>query len=443
MNRLYRLLLLGISVIVFAAIAPLVVFYAMGYRGSLHPQQSVPAGVLLVETTPRRAALTIDDKYVGLTPRAISGLNAGEIRVHVSKEGYASWEKRVTIEPGLITEFPSIRLFPEQTHPLPLQMDTTRAVLSPSNQLLAAINQGQISIIDKEGGSVAAPLKLNELPTKLLWSPDSAWLLLQFASGRSEVIEIGSTLRRHSLPTAVTGQEMLWDPRIPGRLLTVTTTHNLLAYNVTTNSTDNLVSQVATFTTSTRRIYAIHTTGQLSVHNLQGDMVQEIPVNLKKVTEVKSTAQDELALLFSDQSVNLWDASRGLSALAQPAKSISWSPDGQLLLLQPNANELFVYNNSNERLPFLPVGQVHLITRLSRPIQHTQWFADGQHLIYQIDDQIIISEIDTRDYPASVVVDSTNNGNASVNVGTNGEEIYYLKNINGRSTLVRASLAVP
>jgi hypothetical protein len=104
MKKIYRKMLLFTSTVVFLSLAPLVILYAMGYRLASSTIDPIPVGVLLVETKPRRATLEVDGKIIGETPRSISNLPPGEVRVRVSKAGYIPWEKMITIEPGMVTE---------------------------------------------------------------------------------------------------------------------------------------------------------------------------------------------------------------------------------------------------------------------------------------------------------------------------------------------------
>jgi hypothetical protein len=119
---------------------------------------------------------------------------------------------------------------------------------------------------------------------------------------------------------------------------------------------------------------------------------------------------------------------------------IAWSPDEQLLLVQLDDTSLHVLNVFDERLGYLPLHELRLVTRLSRPIRNPQWFAGGRHLIYQVDDEILITEIDTRDHPLTYSVDTTNLGDANATVGLQGSIILYLKKTAESTRLTTAKL---
>jgi hypothetical protein len=65
------------------------------------PESPAPAptesGRLLVRSTPAGAHVTIDGKDAGVTPAVVRDLPPGAHRVHLSRDGYAAVERRVTI----------------------------------------------------------------------------------------------------------------------------------------------------------------------------------------------------------------------------------------------------------------------------------------------------------------------------------------------------------
>ncbi len=63
--------------------------------------------------------------------------------------------------------------------------------------------------------------------------------------------------------------------------------------------------------------------------------------------------------------------------------------------------------------------------------------------MYQLDDEIYVSEIDTRDSIVQNQLDTTNTGNAMVASSANGDELYYLKQQNGQMQLIKSLQVVP
>ena len=445
MKKIYRKLLLFSSSVVFMAIAPLVIFYAMGYRVGIGLGDALPVGVLIIETEPRRAQITIDNKVVGATPRSVSNLPPGEVNISISKDGYVAWLKRLTIEPTIVTYLNSVRLFPAQPKNSIMLNNIDSFSLSPNRQLLAATTPNyKLHVIDEEGSPVISPLPTYIAGQELLWSPDSNRILL-ITDNTTSVINITDRAPRpRRLPALRQARQITWDPRIPGRLLAVSRAGDLFAYNIATDTTVRLASSVHTFATSSHNIYVVGaSTRQIDIYNLQGQLARTLSwPGDQTIDQLLVTPSGHVAVQFNDKSLAVLDEEEKFQPVADNILRAGWSPDGQLLYIQVDETSLHVFNARDERLSYLPPGQLRLVLRLSRSLRSPQWFAGGHHLIYQVDDEIIITEVDTRDHPISYTVASTNLGNSQATVGQNGDIIFYLKRTGVATQLVATSLIV-
>lgn len=444
MKRVYRRVLFFISTIVFLAIAPLIIFYSIGYQFSAHTVDPVPVGVVSVETMPRRADVYVNSRLIGKTPRAVPNLLAGTADVSVKKDGYIPWEKRVPVEPGLVTDVTKVRLFPAKPARTTIVPEVNLFVLSPNRQLLAVVSDTQtLTIVDEAGQPVVPTWQLTQPVQQLVWSPNNASILLKYRTGTWAVIDAtGASQVIKPLPLLRSAKQVVWDPRVTDRLLIQTAGNILQAYNVTSGSSSVLARDVVTFAPSARMIYVAHSTGTITEHTLQGTQTAALPIKTDKpVQQLFVTPGGQIALQQADGSVGLIK-DRELVTIASSAVTVSWSPNELLLLVQTEPAALYVYNVGDERST-LPLNQLQLITRLSRPMNQVAWFAGGEHVVYQVDDEIVISEIDVRDHPITYSVDTTNLGNAQTAVGTDGDVIYYLKQTDGKISLLRTSLTIP
>lgn len=446
MTRLVRRLLLVVALLLFIAIAPAVVLYAIGYRPPTAENRIAPIGVLLIEAIPRRVNVDVASEPVGRTPRAISNLQPGPVDVRLSKDGYVPWEKTLPIEPARATELRNVRLFPENPEQQLILPRVQLASLAPNRSLLAAVDNSQLfHVLDEEGQSVADPVPLPGVPQYLFWSPDSTYVLVEYESGVFDVVNITSELVTRIRLTALTGhRHVQWDSRIPGRLLALTPDEAIVSYNIANATQSRLIENVDQFAVGPRALYVLSQTQDLNVYSLQGDFMEAINmVPDTQVTQLLPSAADGLAVLLADSRLALLSEDGELEDIATNVSQAEWSLDGNILLLQTGASELQIYNVGNERLFHIPLNQLHLVVRLSRPITHAQWYAGGQHVVYQVDDEIVVTEIDTRDHPISYSVDTTNTGDAQVAVGEDGNVLYYLKRSGEQAALHSAALLTP
>ena len=432
------------STLAFVIIAPVVVLYAMGYRSPFWVESQL-VGVLQIEAIPPSVQISVDEKARGASPRFISNLKPGNIVVSLTKEGYQPWSKNLLVEPGKAIELRGVRLFPQTPDMRTFAQGIQTMSLSPNRLLVAAVNGTNVlQVISQETEETVHTIQLQNSPTSLLWSSDSAYILVGYVDGRYDLVDIAqkeSPLVRLPALTGVT--QPSWDSRVSGRLLVVRPNNDLVAVSVTNGSERILANDVQSFAVSARQLYVVTTTNEIHTHRLQGGFVSNLvsgtPENIQRLYV---TPGDDIAVLFEDSSVALLSHMGELKEVFATSLSLAWSPDGSMLLAQPNHNELYVYNVDNERLYHIPLEQQHLVVRLSRSITHPQWYAGGQHVIYQVDDEIIITEIDTRDRPVSYTVDTTNRGDAQVAVGEDGNILYYLKQTEQTSELVAATMLI-
>lgn len=442
----YRRILLIASFVAFIILVPIVVFYAIGYRQGLTTERNAPVGVLLIETVPRRVDIEVNGTRIGRTPKAVPGLLPGLVNVRLTKEGYIDWEKEIAIKPRRVTELRNVRLFPAKPRPTALAANVSSFTVSPNRERIASLeNQNQLVIRDDFGEILTNPVLLPSPPVSMLWSPDSSLLLLQSQDKIIWLYNIASPNQGLTvLPALQTAKNIIWDPRVPGRLLAQTVDGHIAAYNLVTQSTDSLIEDVGAFATSSRNIYtSADGSGTIFVYSLQGEKVRDLKTDItQRISRLLITPAGRIAILTSAGTLAVFDENQVLNTISEEVISAGWSPDGQMLYVQSRTNELHVYNAANERVSHIPLKQLRLITRLSRPIREAQWFAGSQHLVYQVEDEIFITEIDTRDHPVTYTVDTTNIGDARAAVGQEGEWLYYLKKEDGANSLIRTPLVV-
>lgn len=440
MKKSYRQLLLFAATVAFLAVAPMAVFYAIGYRVAIDAGEQTSVGVLLIETVPKGARITLNHREAGTSPQAFTNLPPGEVDVALSLQGYAPWQKKVRIEPTTVTELRGVRLLPAPLTVRPLLVGIDHFALSPSRRLIAAARNNIVYLIDEEGNT----LKLVRLPPgappqHLLWSPDSNQVLLLYPAA-VRLLHLALPGVPGLIPELAQARDIVWDPRIPGRILAITPAGQLFAYQTATSTRTPLSDHVATFATSARQIFVLDSSEQqLTILNLQGQPIRSLTLP-EPVERLLVAPTGQVAVHYQAGGLAALGEAGQLIPVSRRVETAGFSPDGQLLYVQEDATSLHVFNISDERLRHVPLYQLQLVTRLSRPIRDPQWFAGGQHLIYQLEDEIVITEIDTRDRPVSITVDTTNLGASEVSVGREGEQLFYLKRIGATPTLVVGQL---
>ncbi len=114
MSKTQRRILFYFSAGVFLILSSTVIVYALGYKYDFLENRFVKTGSLHIKVQ-TNALIFINDKLNGQTSFlnnsfSKSGLLPREYRIRVEKEGYHSWQKTVSIDGGILSDFSSVFL---------------------------------------------------------------------------------------------------------------------------------------------------------------------------------------------------------------------------------------------------------------------------------------------------------------------------------------------
>src|SRR3989344_8986954 len=117
MTRRTRRLLFYLAVVIFLFLSLVVVIYARGYKYSFDDNRFVRTGAVRLDVN-TGANVYFNDKFVGTTSFlgnsfSRGGLLPGQYSVRISKENYTTWQKKVFVQEGFLTEFTKIIILPE------------------------------------------------------------------------------------------------------------------------------------------------------------------------------------------------------------------------------------------------------------------------------------------------------------------------------------------
>lgn len=438
MNRSFRVAMLFVSLLLFLAITPFVVLYAIGYRLSPLDGAANPVGVLLLETIPRRADVYFQDTFIGRTPRAVPNIPPGTAFVSLRKDGYINWEKNVPINATLTSEFRHIRLFPKDPVRQTIRPNVQLFALSPSNRFIAVVEKNTtIAIINSAGESIVAQKALSFAPQKLVWSPNNG-TVLALGARRAATVDITQPLANIvDIPQISAAAMIGWDASHPGRIL-YQTTDGVAVYTLATRTAE-IIMPLTQAVASDESVIGL-TAGTVAQYNLSGEfeatLLASAPVKVKQIVAAPSGS---VALLTSDSALSVIENGQAKPVAAHVLEAL-WSPDGTALAFKTAPNELYMYNASNDNLPYIAIGAQNLILRLSRPFSQFDWYAGPNHMVYQAADEITITEMDTRDHATQYKVDTTNIGRSFPTATADGSLMYYLKKTPAGNALISVNL---
>jgi hypothetical protein len=173
-----RFMIVGLGMIVFILITPVIILYALGYKLDLQARQVVKTGSLIIFSRPEKAQIYIDDTLQAKkTDGTIRFLLPGDYNVKVSKAGYQSWTKRLNVKSSLVTwanhEREFITLFYEQ--PIVSQnKEVSQSAISIMERKAVASEKGRLSEYDPDSGEFKSmSTALPTLPAPITFSNKS------------------------------------------------------------------------------------------------------------------------------------------------------------------------------------------------------------------------------------------------------------------------------
>lgn len=129
--------MITLIVIVFAA--GIAVFFTKGYRFSPQTGTISGTGIMSITSVPDQASVYIDGHLTTATNANVNSLIPKGYTVKIIKEGFITWEKKVEVKEGLVTEIKAtlFRAIPS-VYPLTYS-GATNPVLSPDGQELSFV----------------------------------------------------------------------------------------------------------------------------------------------------------------------------------------------------------------------------------------------------------------------------------------------------------------
>jgi hypothetical protein len=394
----------------FFIVASLVIIYAQGYRIKLSwpldlNESLQKTGMLVLKTNPGEAQIYIDNTFGAYlsnkltaqeeddytrTPAKIKYLMPGEYKITVKKDGYWTWEKEVTIEPGKQTRLEDIRLFkktlPRRIVEAPLQNihtspDKQWAVLEKDNKLLD-LNKNttrdlSIQNIEKNAKSETA------------WSPNSLFFTVGSHIYNTENTDLSISLKKEAGGEKI--KNIKWKNNSVLQYQAGEST--LKEFDVNSKNSKDLLKteeEIVAYKNASNYIHIVAKNENKAKYKLFSE-------NGRLIREVEIPYSVEYKFINEDHSlINLLDQKNKTLYLIRPQalfdpimaeingiKYVEWKDEHNLLY----ANDFEIWNYS------LTDGNKSLITRISRPITGIDKpFEEGYVIFYTKQDINIIEE---------------------------------------------------
>ncbi len=127
------------AVIIFALLSYVVVLYAQGYKYSFSEARFFRTGSIFVKAN-EDARVYLENKFLNSTSffgnsYTISGLLPGKYNVRLERTDFSSWQKKISVEEGLVSDFSRILILPKSGEPYVALKKEISDLLNPTVEL--------------------------------------------------------------------------------------------------------------------------------------------------------------------------------------------------------------------------------------------------------------------------------------------------------------------
>lgn len=360
-----------VSTAIFVVAAAITVLYAIGYHLNLPNHRITKSGLLVLNSTPKNAYITINDKLNPLRTSARVKLEPGHYQVKIDQPGVIPWEKEVDVQAGQAVFDEDILLFAAKPHATKLTDRSAAAVALSQNGRTVAYTVTQptgVGLWRADFGGT--PEKLATLPatygapTSLAFSGDGSRVLV---STPAETTVTGTALPGLTkLP--VSGQ-VRFAPGDRGRLVALNGS-TLIQADISTQATAPLEPTVTAWTASPDAVYAV-AAGQLIRRDLRTG-VRKVIAGPPLASLSAARGGDAVAGVTPDGTLYSVEGDKEVSVTTQ-AEAFSFDETGQFLAYA-SAHELNVRDRK--------AGTGSLITRSSSAFVGLSVITGGHYVLY-------------------------------------------------------------
>jgi len=416
MKKKSRLILLVFCAILFLLIAPLALFYSQGYRFDFDEKKFVETGGLHIQISNTSAEIYINGKFIKKTgffsnTALIKNLLPKKHDIEIRKIDFWSWKKSLSIEEKKVTKIENVLLIKRDIPFSVLTQDLENFLVSQDRKkiLLKKTTEEKNWFLEElslENGVKRKILaeedlvKLTQLPAEITdWEWDSLKnrVMLQITSEE----EISYFLLDYAPQTPVLSKIDFLDEKTEGISFNPKNNdeffylkdHVMFKRDLGNeeNAEQTFLNNLVTFKTTKDNIIWLSTSGFLFKTDYFGQTIEALnrkPFFIQKEKKYKIEIQNSELFLLENNDFYYLSADGDLEKIMEGVQGIKFSPDSKKAVYW-NDHEIWI-------LEFELEYKKVFLTRFSKKIGDCFWLTP-YYLIFNVEEEIKISEIDNRD----------------------------------------------
>ena len=427
MTRRSRNIIFGILFISFLIIAPLTVFYSLGWRFDWETKKIVQTGIFYFKTWPKGSQVYINGELRDKTDiffgsALIDNLMPGEYRIEIMRDGYHSWGKTLEIKRREVSEANNIVLIPKDPNFNVLVENVEDFFLSSDNNTVITKEKNDgywsLKLYELKNGVKSHIVDETNFSTKgvelfdLQFSDDSKRILLKL--GLKEEIQYYS-LEIDKSPVVINKLDFLNSPekiyfhpksnqklfisQIIEEKKRITTVLNEIDI-VNKEISPPIFKDIIAYLITNDNIYHLNSSGLLLKSDLSGDRIETLNVIAfpykEEINYEIITSYSNIFLRENNELYYFDEDAKSFKKFSDSIKDYKFSPDNKKLVYYNDSEIVVLFLEKQYDQPTKEKGEKLSITRFSENINNVFWYTN-HHLIFGLEDKIKVTELDDRD----------------------------------------------
>jgi hypothetical protein len=434
MNRKYRLIFLAILAVLFAIIAPTVIFFSLGWRLDSKNWRIIQPGLLYVKVYPKNCQVYMDGKLKKKTDFLfgsvlIDNLPAKKYEIEIKKDGFYSWKKTLEIKDGQPTEAKDIVLVPENSNFNALFKNIEDVFISPDEKSMILKEENpdfwSLKLYDPERRVKSALFDQRDFILKgninqktstietinIDFSKDSktavAELEIKDASNKEVIKKLYYIIDLNISPSLnylefldQNTEKIKISPEDSSKLFILKNKVLELFDAYSEKPISSISGDIIDFSVFGSDIYYLDSRGIIYKTDFilnKRDKINNSPLSIKNDAKYSIEATSLDILIKENETIYYYNIKKDeLIKIADNIKGYKISPDYKRLAYFNNYEIWVLFLGQEYNQPINKAGDKIFITRFSDEITSIYWYT-YYYLIFNSGDKIKISEIDDRD----------------------------------------------
>lgn len=404
---------------IFLLATPGVILYSQGYAFDFKNFSLTKTGGIFINVIPKGTDIYVNDTLKGTTGslilsqgKLISRLVPGDYTVKVKKDGYKSWDKKLHIDPQLVTEARNIFLVPESPEAQEIDTKVNDVVISASGAAIAYVKENGISIVDVSSPKIV-PLATEEGERigRVQFGADENYLLIDSLTQNKNKRSLFNIKTRERTEIKEDDLERYikirqYPPGEPS-VIALSTAHTLYAIDLRSQQERTVIAKnIITFEMIDGKLLYATTAPTILYEKDMGtgntEQLTQTPLEHFDISShLIRSGSGHIALIDTTRSLYLYDGETlTFQRIAENVNTAIFSDDRKKLAWNNSKNEIYVYYLNDILIqPKKKRGDIDLITRLSKPVTNLTWFGyDNEHLLFTAEKKMQFIELDGRDH---------------------------------------------